>query len=147
LILIGSPIVFGAAKPVPFKPWALRYGKWGAALVALAGPFTNLVLALFFGLWMRLVPAAAGSEFLVNLVIINLAFGFFNLVPFPPLDGSRLLYALAPISLREIMDRIERMGFMAIALFIFFIYPTISPYVAQAIYGTLHFLVPGAAGL
>jgi Zn-dependent protease len=147
LIIVGSPIVFGAAKPVPFKPWALRYGKWGAALVAVAGPLTNLTLAVFFGLWMRLVPAAAGSELLLNIVVVNLAFGFFNLVPFPPLDGSRVLYAAAPIGLREIMDRIERAGFIAIIVFFLLIYPLISPYVASAISAALQLLIPGAPGL
>src|SRR5476651_866632 len=56
LILIGSPVVFAAAKPVPFNPWAVRGGRWGAALVGLAGPATNLLLAVFFAICYRVLP-------------------------------------------------------------------------------------------
>src|SRR3954463_12463752 len=56
LILLHSPVVFGAAKPVPFNPWAVRWGRWGAALVALAGPLTNLLLACFFAACYQLLP-------------------------------------------------------------------------------------------
>lgn len=145
LILVGSPIVFGAAKPVPFNPWALRYGKWGAAMVAIAGPLTNLFLGVFFALWLRFVqvPEAVAQLFVV-IIVTNLAFFVFNLIPFPPLDGSRVLYALVPHNVREVMDRIERAGFMAIVVFMLLFYTVIGQFMATVIGFLLHLLIPGA---
>ncbi len=144
LILVGSPIVFGAAKPVPFKPWALRYGKWGAALVAVAGPLTNLFIAVFIGLWLRFIDVPSGiASLLVSIITVNLAFFVFNMIPFPPLDGSRVLYALAPHGLREVMDKIEAAGFMAIALFILVFYSVIGRYMGMIIEFLMQLLVPG----
>jgi Zn-dependent protease len=146
LILVGSPIVFGAAKPVPFNPWALRYGKWGAALVALAGPLTNLSLGVFFALWLRFVEVPASvAQFFVILIITNLAFFVFNMIPFPPLDGSRVLYAMVPYNVREVMDRIERAGFMAIAVFIVLFYGAIGGLMSTVITWMLDLLLPGAS--
>lgn len=132
LILSGSPIVFGAAKPVPFNPHAVRYGKWGAALVALAGPTTNFILAIFFAAWIRLFHLGTGG-FLAEVVVINIVLGIFNLIPFPPLDGSRVLYAAAPYPVREVMDRIERAGMIAIVVLIVVIFPFIRPWVVGAV--------------
>lgn len=132
LILSGSPIVFGAAKPVPFNPNAVRYGKWGAALVALAGPATNFILAILFAVWIRLFSLSTGS-FLAEVVLINLALGIFNLIPFPPLDGSRVLYAVVPYRVREVMDRIERAGIVAILVLIIVVFPFIRPLITAAV--------------
>ncbi len=97
LIVFHSPVLFAAAKPVPFNPWAVRFGKWGAVMVALAGPATNFVLAIFFALCLRFLPISGAIVGLfVALVSVNVALGVFNLITFPPLDGSRLLYAVAP---------------------------------------------------
>ena len=114
LILMHAPPIL-AAKPVPFNPDRLKFEEFGAALVALAGPLTNLALAglaaVVFRLW--------GPEFsstINNAIIIftsvNVLFFVFNMIPFPPLDGSRLLYAVAPEPLQRIMEQIEAMGFM-----------------------------------
>lgn len=137
LILLHAP-VFGAAKPVPFNPWAVRGGRWGAALVALAGPFTNLLLAVFFGLWLRFMPInVVSAQFLGALVVININFFVFNMIPFPPLDGSRLLYAVSPSGLREVMDRIEQSGLMILFLVLLLGYQ----YIAPAIYVVSQFFV------
>jgi Zn-dependent protease len=141
LIMVGSPVVFGAAKPVPFKPWALRYGKWGAAMVAAAGPLTNLFMALVVSLWLRLTQVP--SEFLVTLVILNIGFFVFNMIPFPPLDGSRLLYAVMPYQGRQVMDRIEQAGLVAIAFFMFIGYGYIAPYISLAVQYLLNLMLPG----
>lgn len=148
LIIARSPVIFGAARPVPFNPWAVRYGKWGAALVAVAGPLTNILLAVFFALWLRTLPLSQGAvDFFVTLIMVNTAFAVFNMIPFPPLDGSRVLYAVAPAGLRGIMDQIERMGLMAVFLFLFLAFPLISPFIAWAVGGILQILVPGLTGL
>ncbi len=143
LILAGSPVIFGAAKPVPFNPWAVRYGKWGAALVALAGPMTNLLLAVFFAFWLRLFNLPVGpSSLLEAFVSVNIAFFVFNMIPFPPLDGSRLLYAAAPLGLRRVMDSIERAGLLAIGLFMFVFYPLLRPIIQAAVVGLARILLP-----
>lgn len=144
LIASNSPVVFGAAKPVPFNPWAVRGGKWGVALVALAGPLTNLLLATFFALWLRLVPVGeVAAQFFVSIVSINAAFFVFNMIPFPPLDGSRILYAMAPEPIRNLMDQIERMGVMAVFILLLVAFPVISPLVGAAVNAIVNFLIPG----
>jgi Zn-dependent protease len=97
LAVVGGPI-FGGAKPVPFNPGSVRWGEYGAALVGLAGPFTNLVLSfVFFGLLVAFGDAGGFvTTFLQLSVVVNIGFFIFNMIPIPPLDGSRALYAIAP---------------------------------------------------
>ncbi|HVQ43574.1 MAG TPA: site-2 protease family protein [Candidatus Saccharimonadia bacterium] len=148
LIVVGSPVVFGAAKPVPFNPWAVRWGRWGAALVALAGPFTNLLLACFFALCAQLLPfSSVGATFFAALIIVNVGLFVFNMIPFPPLDGSRLLYAVAPPGLREVMDRIEQSGFVVLLAVMLLGYQFIAPWVAQATIAIVRLLVPASSVL
>lgn len=144
LVLSGLP-PFGAAKPVPFNPYRVKYGEYGAALVGVAGPMTNLVLALVVGLWTRFVIGIDGgvvSGVLQIFVLVNLGFFVFNMIPWPPLDGSRLLYAFAPEPLQDFMKSIERGGFLYIMIFMFFIYGLIAPLVGDAI-ETLYELIMG----
>ncbi|TAL14375.1 site-2 protease family protein [Patescibacteria group bacterium] len=117
LAISGLPI-FGGAKPVPFNPYNVRYGEWGAALVALAGPLTNFVIAFIsFGIWalvgMPTIHTLEGQIF-GALVSVNLGFFIFNLIPIPPLDGSRVLYALAPEFVKRGMEVIERYGIIVV---------------------------------
>ena len=148
LILAHSPVIFGAARPVPFNPWAVRFGKWGSALVAVAGPLTNLALAVFFALWLRIFsPGGWAVEFFVTIIVVNVSFFIFNLIPFPPLDGSRVLYAAAPLGLRQVMDKIERSGILIFALLLFVLFPLIGPFVAKLASYILQLLVPGLTGL
>jgi len=113
LFLVGAP-VFGGAKPVPFNPDRVKGGEWGAALVAVAGPLTNLIIAFVaFGLWAVLgTPSAAslGGQILITTIQVNLGFFIFNMIPLPPLDGSRVIYAVAPEFVRTGMRAIERYG-------------------------------------
>ncbi|OYX39832.1 zinc metalloprotease ywhC [Candidatus Saccharibacteria bacterium 32-50-10] len=121
LAIMGGPI-FGGAKPVPFNPHRLRYGEWGAALVALAGPLTNLLIAFFaFGVGVVTgVISASGIEntplgvVVLTTISVNLGFFVFNMLPIPPLDGSRALYALAPEVVRRVMERIEQYGLFVV---------------------------------
>ncbi|HMS92057.1 MAG TPA: site-2 protease family protein [Candidatus Saccharibacteria bacterium] len=134
LIFLGSPVVFGAAKPVPFNPYAVRYGKWGAALIAIAGPTSNLLMATVVGLYLRVfdVTGVAG-QFLLQFVLINLAFFVFNMIPIPPLDGSRVLYVVLPSSLQDIMDQIEKYGIIVIFAFLLIFYQLFSPLIISAV--------------
>ena len=134
LILLGSPVVFGAAKPVPFNPYAVRYGKWGAALVAVAGPASNLLMAIFVGLYLRFVSlGGVTGRFLLQFVFVNLAFFVFNMIPIPPLDGSRVLYAAAPSGMRDVMDQMENYGLIVIFAFLFISYSFLSPFILSAV--------------
>lgn len=145
LILIHSPVVFAAAKPVPFNPWAVRGGRWGAALVGAAGPLTNLLIALFFALWFRVLPFnPVGVLFFEAMIIVNVGLFVFNMIPFPPLDGSRILYAVAPEGLRDIMDRIERAGFVFLLLVMLIGYQFIAGFVAQIVLAIVSVMIPAA---
>lgn len=129
LVVAGYP-PFGAAKPVPFNPSRLKFAEFGTALVGLAGPASNLIAAVFGGIIMRLTGTLNSSVWVTwwwLFIVINIGFFVFNLIPFPPLDGSRLLYAFAPEFLQNIMAKIEQFGLMAIVVFMFFIFPTVSP--------------------
>ena len=126
LAVLGLPI-FGGARPVPFNPRCVRFGEWGAVFVALAGPLTNLFLA-FLAFGAGVVGGAITSGGLVQntlvgqivslTVLINLGFFVFNMLPLPPLDGSRLLYALAPESVRRGMEWIEQYGVMVVFIIV-----------------------------
>ena len=141
-LLAGIPI--GAAKPVPFNPYRLRYGDFGSAIVAAAGPLTNLALASFIAVWLQIVPAGSLVEdFFLLFVLVNIAFFVFNMIPFPPLDGSRVLYAFVPEGLRRLMRQIETFGIFGIVLFIFLLFPLLSPLIGSIINGLLSVLLPG----
>ena len=126
---------FGAAKPVPFNPSNLRNGETGLLMVSLAGPFTNLVLAALGGFLFQVLPP--GSFFTLNIlpwfIVLNLAFFVFNMIPFPPLDGSRLLYVLSPDPVRRFMQSIEQMGIFGIGIFIIIGYNFLFPFLGAAI--------------
>ena len=110
--LLGG-VVFGGAKPVPVNFSRLKGGVWGMALVAAAGPLMNFLIAfvaLALGIKMSTLGQGLWGEILLQFVRVNLGFGVFNLIPIPPLDGSRILYALMPDGVRELMDKIERGG-------------------------------------
>lgn len=131
----GAPI-FGGAKPVPFNPARLRYDEWGAAMVAAAGPATNLVLAfILFGVFTLVGGMDAGfaGSVLLLAVQVNLGFFIFNMLPIPPLDGSRVLYALAPEFARRGMEIIERFGIFVIFAIVLLASPLISMIMITAI--------------
>lgn len=126
LAMAGAP-PFGAAKPVPFNPYRVKWGEYGAALVGLAGPLTNLVLAILAGLVLRFVDIDQDwGNILLVFTVVNVSFFVFNMIPFPPLDGSRVLYAFAPDGVRDFMERIESMGFVAIIFFMVLFYALLS---------------------
>jgi Zn-dependent protease len=131
MVLIGSPVIFGWAKPVPYNPYNLKNPKKGAAIIGAAGPLSNFIIALIFGAIIRLVGPFANTAsasgvlftfitFLNVVVIINLMLGVFNLVPIPPLDGSKLLFAALSKKYYGVQRFLERYAMPLLLLFIFF---------------------------
>lgn len=113
IVLFGFP--FLAAKPVPFNPAMLKYDEFGAALVAAAGPLTNLVLAAVVSLLSHSIAPGSFLEDVAKIFVqLNVALFIFNMLPIPPLDGSRVLYAFAPEPLQDLMEQIEPYGFVII---------------------------------
>lgn len=143
LILLHAPPIL-AAKPVPINPAQLKYDEFGAALVGLAGPLTNLILAAIAAMLLRYgiidFTSDAGNWLLI-FTQINVGLFVFNMIPFPPLDGSRVLYAFAPEALREVMEQIEAMGFMFLLVIILFGYQFISGPISNIMESILRFLL------
>jgi Zn-dependent protease len=142
LILVGLPPIL-AAKPVPFDPRQVKYGEYGAALVALAGPFTNLGLAVLAAIAVRLGLVGDGMAAHVTglFMLLNVSLFVFNMIPIPPLDGSRLLYAFAPEPIQKIMEQIEAIGFFLIIGILLVLSPFIGPLLSNITYAILNFLV------
>lgn len=119
LFILKAP-VFGGAKPVPINHRNLKGKEWGMALVALAGPFTNFLIALisfligYFSGVIRENPDSIGFFIFMELIYLNLGFLLFNLIPIPPLDGSRVLYAIAPDAVRDILSKMEVYGIIIV---------------------------------
>lgn len=123
--------ILGWAKPVPFNPYNLSDQKWGEAKVALAGPASNFLIAIIFGSLIRFgILASFGEAFVdigVMIVLINLVLGVFNLVPIPPLDGSKILFSLLPYDMQNIREFLENNGIFLMLIFIFFLWQFIFP--------------------
>ena len=112
LALTHSPFLIGWANPVPYNPYNLKDQKWGEALVAAAGPVTNVLIALFFGLLIRFsAPVGFSQDFLsvcAMAAYLNIVLAIYNLIPIPPLDGSKILRALLPVRARMAFGEFER---------------------------------------
>ncbi len=138
LVLSGSPVLFGWAKPVPYNPANLNNLKWGTVSVAAAGVLANFFIAFVFGTIMRFIPDLNLSDSLNQslytitsiIVITNLALGIFNLIPIPPLDGSKILFTLLPRSFYSIIAFIEQYSLMLLLIFIVFLSDILFPIVA-----------------
>lgn len=113
LALSGTPFLIGWAKPVPYNPYNLRHGKWGEAAVAFAGPATNIIIAVVFAMLLRFGVLASPLAFQIGALVIiaNLVLAIINLIPIPPLDGSKIVKALLPLQAAESYARLERMTY------------------------------------
>lgn len=134
LLIAGAPPI-GAARPVPFNPTRVKGGENGVALIAFMGPFTNFILAVIGSIGVRLSidgGSALATEFFLIFTLVNTGFFVFNLLPIPPLDGSRVLYAFAPDSIRDFFDMIERMGFIVMIVVLIVLYPVLRPVLIDA---------------
>lgn len=127
----NGKFVFGWAKPVPYNPYNLRNQRWGSALVGLAGPIANLTVALILGLVLRYALTFenlfSGPLYLSYLyqsidiiVVLNIVLAVFNLIPVPPLDGSKVLFAFLPLSLRKVEYFLEKYGLIIVLFLMFF---------------------------
>jgi len=125
LVLTHSPIFFAWAKPVPYNPYNLRPGRFSEAIVAGAGPASNLAIACIGGVLIRLGFLGGMSDIVFTILLINIMLFFFNLIPIPPLDGSKVLASLLPRGLALSYDRLRTylewnpfLGFGVVILFI-----------------------------
>lgn len=127
MIASQGRFMFAYAKPVPYNPYNLRDQRFGPMQVALAGPLSNIALAATFGLLAQLIPAGVWTPFLLIIVYTNVLLAVFNLVPIPPLDGSKVLYAFLPSSLDNLKIMLERYGFIFLLIFMIYFFPVLYP--------------------
>lgn len=126
-IATAGRFLFAYAKPVPHNPYNLKNQRWGPVAVAVAGPLSNLALAFVFGLFVRFSILPFAASLFAIIVYVNVMLAVFNMVPIPPLDGSKLLYALLPDRLEGLKMTLERSGFLLLLLFVFFFFGLIRP--------------------
>lgn len=134
LALLPGGLVFGYAKPVPVNPYNLRNRRYGEAIVAFAGPLSNIFLAVFFALLLRFGLQSGLSlpvEFVGKLILINIVLAVFNMVPVPPLDGSKVLFGLLGTRGEGFRRHMERFGLIYIIIFIFFLWDLVSPLIIK----------------
>lgn len=142
--LSGGSFVFGWAKPVPYNPMNLKNPKTDTGKIAIAGPTANLVVAGIFGFILKIFLALdflpAIRPLFALIIYVNVLLAVFNLIPIPPLDGSKVLFSLLPLTEtnRRLMIFLEQYGFIFLMLFIFFGFDLIKPIIK-----TLYLIIAG----
>lgn len=144
LVMVG----FGWGKPVPFAPNKLRSARFGAALVGIAGPMVNIILAFLAAFVLTQLsqagPPGLFGRFIVIGLYLNVGLALFNLMPIPPLDGSRILSALLPPQKQEIIYFLDKWGFVFLLLFAFILFPAFARPIIDAVVLFIYTLVGGA---
>jgi Zn-dependent protease len=143
LIVMNAGFVIGWAKPVPYNERNLRDKRWGTLFVAAAGIIANFVLAIAFGILIRYsyifgTAAPAFVSIATVIVLVNLLLGLFNLIPIPPLDGSKILFSLIPGGMGKVRATVEYLSLPLLLIFLVFLWPHIAGFV-----GTLFSLITG----
>ena len=140
LDLFGSIIVpiitslagftFGWAKPVQWNPYNVKNKRWGEFMIAIAGPLANLSIAVVFGLIVRFAGASLPASFIqivFYVIAINIVLAIFNLIPLPPLDGSKVLFAILPPSMINVRESLERYSIFFFLILVFFLWRFVEP--------------------
>jgi len=130
LAITNAGFIMGWAKPVPYNPYNFKNQKWGEALVAAAGPLSNILIAFVFGLVIRFGIGTLPSSFIelsLILVIINIVLACFNLIPIPPLDGSKILFSFLPYRMGSLRASLEQYGIVLVLMFALFFWSSITP--------------------
>ncbi len=141
LLLLGLPPIL-AAKPVPINTSRIKGDELGLAAVGIAGPLTNLAIATVSAIIINLAGLSGFALDIAEMfLVLNVGLFVFNMIPFPPLDGSRLLYAFAPESVQDLMRKIESFGIFGVILILSLLYPVISPIIISIQNTLLNILV------
>lgn len=141
LLLLGMPPIL-AAKPVPINTARIKGDELGLAAVGIAGPLTNLAIATFAAMVINITNASGITlDILAMVLMLNVGLFVFNMIPFPPLDGSRLLYAFAPEPIQNVMRQIEAFGVFGVILILTLLYPVISPIILSVQNALLNILL------
>lgn len=128
MVATGFGILFAYAKPVPFNPNNLKDRRWGPVWVAIGGPLSNIILAAMFGVALQLLPVSASLATLLYLIVYaNVLLAVFNMVPIPPLDGSKILLAIIPDSMWQLKQVLQQYGFFILLFFIFYFFQYLGP--------------------
>ncbi len=130
LFLLSSPFLFGWAKPVPINPYNFRNVKYGEALVAFAGPLVNIIFVTIFTLLIHFVPMnAVYMNVCQTAILVNLVLALFNLIPIPPLDGSKILFAFIPQTYYKLRKLLEARNFIFLMIVIILVWNVFQPVV------------------
>lgn len=130
LCAVFSPgFMFGWAKPVPINPYNFRNQRWGEALVSFAGPLTNIIIALIFTALIRFFAfGPAFVQFAFIAILLNIVLAIFNLIPIPPLDGSKILFSVLPQRFYRFKTWVEQKGFLISLVVVLFVWQFFAPF-------------------
>lgn len=121
---------FGWAKPVQWNPYNVKNKRWGELFIAIAGPLSNLFIAIVFGFVIRMFGTSLSASFIqiaFYVIAINIILAIFNLIPLPPLDGSKVLFSLLPPSMIRVRETLERYSIFLFLVLIFFLWRFVEP--------------------